>query len=100
VFSYYTKVIKSDPIDSDPEEKVIEEWSPEQLRKRSRELKLIDANGNCQLMKTDLSAKATPEKKLEDGLSSEVEEESKSPSRSTTSDSQVCTKVWSTINEE
>ncbi|XP_055595620.1 uncharacterized protein LOC129746143 isoform X2 [Uranotaenia lowii] len=39
------QVVESDPIDSDPEQ-TIEEWSIEQVANRSKELKLVDKDGN------------------------------------------------------
>ncbi|GAB0094975.1 hypothetical protein DMENIID0001_103010 [Sergentomyia squamirostris] len=87
---------QSEPIESEPEEdETIEEWTTEQVKKRSRELQLIDATGRCQVPKTDGASKskenASNAVNRTDDLSaaSEVEDESKSASRSTTSDSQI-----------
>lgn len=80
-------MIESDPIESDSEHSM-EDWSVEQVRKRSHELKLIDSNGICQTAKVETSLRIT-ETKMEELTISETEEESKSASRSTTSDSQV-----------
>lgn len=61
----------SEPIESDDEENSqLQDWSEEDVRKRSSELNLIDGS-----------------KKTDDMLS---EDEQKSLSKSTTSDSQVC----------
>lgn len=61
----------SEPIESDDEENSqLQDWSEEDVRKRSSELNLIDGS-----------------KKTDDILS---EDEQKSLSKSTTSDSQVC----------
>ncbi|XP_059619688.1 uncharacterized protein LOC132263760 isoform X3 [Phlebotomus argentipes] len=86
---------QSEPIESEPEDDTIEEWTTEQVRKRSRELQLIDGNGRCQMLKIDGPLKfkdgANGRNSRMDDLSgaSEVEDESKSASRSTTSDSQI-----------
>lgn len=66
----------------------LEDWSPEKLRKRSRELQLVDVNGICQAVKLESGVKRC-DSRMEEIILSEIDEESKSPSRSTTSDSQV-----------
>lgn len=72
--------------DDDDDENVIE-WSPEMLKKRSRELQLVDANGVCKTIKHDIGKRC--DSRIDELTFSENDEESKSPSRSTTSDSQV-----------
>lgn len=54
---------------------------------RSKELQLIDENGKCKVPKLDVSERSSD--RVEEITLSEVEDESKSASRSTTSDSQV-----------
>uniref|UniRef100_A0A1B0C9I8 Putative guanine nucleotide exchange factor n=1 Tax=Lutzomyia longipalpis TaxID=7200 RepID=A0A1B0C9I8_LUTLO len=86
---------QSEPTESEPEDETIEEWTSEQVRKRSRELQLIDPTGRCHVSKIDSNALRSKDSinggaTRVDDLSgaSEVEDESKSASRSTTSDSQ------------
>lgn len=74
--------------ESESEDLSVEEWSKEQLRKRSRELQLVDLNGDSQPMKIK-SFISTCDSRLDEVTFSEIENESKSASRSTTSDSQV-----------
>lgn len=73
-------------VEAEPDDESIEEWSQDQLRKRSKELQLVDENG--QLAKHDIALRNC-DSRIEEITLSEVEEESKSASRSTTSDSQV-----------
>lgn len=73
--------------EDDDDDENIAEWSPEMLKKRSRELQLVDANGVCQNLKHDIGKRC--DSRMEEILLSEIDESSKSPSRSTTSDSQV-----------
>lgn len=80
--------------DKDIDEERIEDWTVEQVRKRSRELKLIDSSGHQVAFTASSSltspSQATPNQEdlmTEDG--EEEEHRSKSPSRSTTSDSQI-----------
>lgn len=54
---------------------------------RSKELQLIDENGKCKVPKLDVAVRHCD--RVEEITLSEVEDESKSASRSTTSDSQV-----------
>lgn len=77
----------------DENDELIEEWSQEQLRKRSQELQLVDEHGKCIMTQLD-NRKATESVDrnrlaAEDGLIGEFDDGSKSAS--TTSDSQVCT---------
>lgn len=53
---------------------------------RSKELQLIDENGKCKVPKLDVAHNCD---RVEEITLSEVEDECKSASRSTTSDSQV-----------
>uniref|UniRef100_A0A336N172 CSON004268 protein n=1 Tax=Culicoides sonorensis TaxID=179676 RepID=A0A336N172_CULSO len=48
-FQLEKQAIESEPIDSDPDDETnkIKDWSPEEVQKRSTELKLIDENGVC-----------------------------------------------------
>lgn len=78
--------------ETEEEEEDLDDWSPEKLRKRSRELQLVDENGICQTMKHDVGKRS--ESRTEDMILSEIDEESKSPSRSTTSDSQVSLTIY------
>lgn len=91
----------------------IEDWSPEQLHERSKTLQLIDENGSAinggsSAARQRSAASASSERsarpaaavattaerrcdqRLDDVASSELEDETKSASKSTTSDSQVC----------
>lgn len=54
---------------------------------RSKELQLIDENGKCKVPKLDIGVRNCD--RVEEITLSEIEDESKSASRSTTSDSQV-----------
>ncbi len=54
---------------------------------RSKELQLIDENGKCKVPKLDIGLRNCD--RVEEITLSEIEDESKSASRSTTSDSQV-----------
>lgn len=68
------QVCASEPIESDEENSQLNDWSAEEVRKRSTELHLLDVNN----------------KKNDETLNlSEMEDDGKSASRSTTSDSQV-----------
>lgn len=80
-------IMEAGPGVEDDDEDIIAEWSAEMLKKRSRELQLVDANGVCQSLKHEISKRC--DSRVEEILLSEIDEESKSPSRSTTSDSQV-----------
>lgn len=75
----------------DENEELIEEWSQEQLRKRSQELQLVDENGKCivPLLENRRTSETIDRNRLaaDDGLVGEFDEGSKSAS--TTSDSQV-----------
>lgn len=76
----------------DENEELIEEWSQEQLRKRSQELQLVDENGKCivPLLDNRRAPDTVDRNRLaaDDGLVGEFDDGSKSAS--TTSDSQVC----------
>lgn len=69
----------------------IEEWTTEQLRKRSQELQLIDENGHCILSPTNERASIVDlsEESGTLGRDSVLEIENGSKSASTTSDSQI-----------
>lgn len=104
------QVVESDPIDSDPE-LAIEEWSLEQVTNRSKELKLVDPDGNlCRTTTTTAAAvkvngigassvaggsgstsKLTDGGHTEDSSTFDGEDDNRSVSKSTTSDSQVST---------
>lgn len=73
--------------EKDTDEERIEDWTVEQVRKRSRELKLIDASGH----QVTYRSSPAPAINQEDLITEDGDEErrSKSPSRSTTSDSQI-----------
>lgn len=75
----------------------IEDWSPDQLHERSKALQLIDENGSVNGTRLRPAAEAPEqrrcESRVEDVASSEVEDETKSASKSTTSDSQVTNKL-------
>lgn len=73
-------------VEAEPDDESFEEWSQEQLRKRSKELQLVDEHG--QVARHDIVLRSC-DSRIEEITLSEVEEESKSASRSTTSDSQV-----------
>lgn len=80
--------------DKDMDEERIEDWTVEQVRKRSRELKLIDSSGHqvAFTASSSLSSPSPATPNQEDLMTEDGEEEerrSKSPSRSTTSDSQI-----------
>lgn len=78
------QVVESDPIESDPDEDInIKDWSPEEVQKRSSELNLIDFNGVC---KSPAIERKTA--KQQNGTFDPIIT-SKSPSRSTTPDSQI-----------
>lgn len=76
----------------DENDELIEEWSQEQLRKRSQELQLLDENGKFVLTPVDNRRNQDAENRNylspDDGLIGEFDDGSKSAS--TTSDSQVC----------
>lgn len=79
----------------DENDELIEEWSQEQLRKRSQELQLVDENGKCIVPVLD-NRKTTEHidrnrLTADDGFVVEFDDGSKSAS--TTSDSQVCLKL-------
>ncbi|XP_058835219.1 uncharacterized protein LOC131692276 isoform X2 [Topomyia yanbarensis] len=83
------QVVESDPIDSDPEQ-TIEEWSIEQVANRSKELKLLDTDGNlCQTVNGLGSSGKLLDAQLEDGSTFEGDDDNRSVSKSTTSDSQI-----------
>lgn len=76
-----------DSTDLTSEEDLIEDWSQDQLRKRSQELQLIDENGKCISPRLDNGRRsATSTNKATDECH-DVDDGSKSAS--TTSDSQV-----------
>lgn len=77
----------------DDNEELFEEWSHEQLRKRSQELQLIDINGKYTLPVVDTSSDGIDRSYLttEAALVGEFD----NVSASTTSDSQVCACVCS-----
>lgn len=84
------QVVESDPIDSDPEA-AIEEWSLEQVANRSKELKLVDTDGNvCKAINGAGSHIKLTEGHLEDSSTYDGDDDNRSVSKSTTSDSQVC----------
>lgn len=78
----------------DENDELIEEWSQEQLRKRSQELQLLDENGKCVIpaLENRRGPVSVSRNRLtaDDGLLGEFDDGSKSAS--TTSDSQVC--IW------
>lgn len=76
-----------DTSDFPSEEDIIEDWSQDQLRKRSQELQLIDEHGKCISPRLDNGrrAGASGNKAVEE--TNDVDDGSKSAS--TTSDSQV-----------
>ncbi|XP_038107189.1 uncharacterized protein LOC6035972 isoform X4 [Culex quinquefasciatus] len=101
------QVVESDPIDSDPE-LAIEEWSLEQVTNRSKELKLVDPDGNLCRTTTATAAvkvngigassvaggsgstsKLTDGGHTEDSSTFDGEDDNRSVSKSTTSDSQI-----------
>lgn len=74
----------------DENDELIEDWSQEQLRKRSQELQLLDENGKCVALPLDnrRHVESTDRNRLTaDGPIEEFDDGSKSAS--TTSDSQV-----------
>lgn len=73
----------------DDNEELFEEWSREQLRKRSQELQLIDVIGKYTIDPACHSIETVDRNYLttDDGLIGELDD----VSASTTSDSQVCT---------
>ncbi|KAJ6633205.1 hypothetical protein Bhyg_15502, partial [Pseudolycoriella hygida] len=77
-----------DANEPEAEEEQIEDWSRDQLNQRSKELQLIDENGKCKVPKLDIGARNC-DSRVEEIILSEIEDESKSASRSTTSDSQI-----------
>lgn len=71
----------------------IEDWSPDQLRERTKQIQMAEAS-NGHLHNGGVKGEASLENRncesrMEEINLSEVEEESKSASKSTTSDSQV-----------
>lgn len=82
----------NDIMTEDENDELIEDWSQEQLRKRSQELQLLDENGKCIITLPDNRRAQDIENRNhltpEDGLIGEFDDGSKSAS--TTSDSQVC----------
>ncbi|XP_055305800.1 uncharacterized protein LOC129570279 isoform X2 [Sitodiplosis mosellana] len=81
----------NDIMTEDENEELIEEWSQEQLRKRSQELQLVDENGKCivPLLDNRRGPETIDRNRLvaDDGLVGEFDDGSKSAS--TTSDSQI-----------
>lgn len=75
--------------EKDTDDERIEDWTVEQVRKRSRELKLIDASGHQVAFRSPTSPQANQEVPMTTDDNNEEERRSKSPSRSTTSDSQI-----------
>lgn len=77
----------------DTEEEHIEDWSDDKVRERSKELQLIDENGLCSApppSKPEVLPFCNDNRIADDVTFSELtEDESKSASKSTTSDSQV-----------
>lgn len=83
------QVVESDPIDPDPEV-AIEEWSVEQVATRSKELKLVDTDGIlCKTLNGAGSNLKLTDAHLEDGSTYDGDDDNRSVSKSTTSDSQV-----------
>lgn len=82
----------NDIMTEDENDELVEEWSQEQLRKRSQELQLLDENGKCINTALDNRRGQDAENRnhltAEDALLGEFDDGSKSAS--TTSDSQVC----------
>ena len=75
------QVCASEPIESDEDNSQMQDWSIEEVRKRSTELHLLN----------DTTTGGAAKSKQEDFLNlSEVEDELKSGASNTTSDSQVC----------
>lgn len=92
------QVVESDPIDSDPEA-AIEEWSVEQVTNRSKELKLVDTDGNvCKAINGTGSNLKLTEAHLEDSSTYDGDDDNRSVSKSTTSDSQV-SETWKYFSE-
>ncbi|XP_050092653.1 uncharacterized protein LOC126575807 [Anopheles aquasalis] len=81
------QVIESDPIDSDSEQQV-EEWTIEKVKNRSKELNLVDSNGSLPRFLTNTKVNSA-EQLPADEISMFEDDEDKSFSKSTTSDSQV-----------
>lgn len=81
-------------VDEEDEEEHIEDWSQDKLRERSKELQLVDENGVCKTPKVELLNNRNCDSRVEELVLSEVEDESKSASKSTTSDSQVSVKSY------
>lgn len=80
----------ADQITEDENDELLEEWSHEELVKRSQELQLLDGNGHCIISaESRRSNESTDRNRLfpNDGNIAEFDEGSKSAS--TTSDSQV-----------
>lgn len=69
----------------DTSDDCIEEWSKEKLNKRSKELQLIHSNCSSVVHRSDKSGSY----QVEEILLSELDDDSKSATKSTTSDSQV-----------
>lgn len=76
-----------DSSDFASDEDLIEDWSQDQLRKRSQELQLIDENGKCISPRLDNGRRAGTSGNKAVDETTEVDDGSKSAS--TTSDSQV-----------
>uniref|UniRef100_A0A182PMR2 Uncharacterized protein n=1 Tax=Anopheles epiroticus TaxID=199890 RepID=A0A182PMR2_9DIPT len=92
------QIIESDPIDSDPEQ-LVEDWSIEQVTNRSKELNLVDSDGspyrsasrcnstsNGTVVKLNTSTDQPP---IDENSACEEDDDNKSVSKSTTSDSQI-----------
>lgn len=100
------QIIESDPIDSDPEQ-LVEEWSVEQVTNRSKELNLVNSDGspfrsapryngssNGTLVKNNT---INDQPFIDDNSAcDDDDEDNKSVSKSTTSDSQVSIKAIQT----
>lgn len=82
------QVIESEPIDSDPEQQV-EDWTIEKVTNRSKELNLVDSNGSLKGLPASSTKVHSTEQVPADEISMFEDDEDKSFSKSTTSDSQV-----------
>uniref|UniRef100_A0A4Y0BPH3 Uncharacterized protein n=2 Tax=Anopheles funestus TaxID=62324 RepID=A0A4Y0BPH3_ANOFN len=93
------QIIESDPIDSEPEQ-LVEDWSVEQVTNRSKELNLVDADGSpyrsashCNGTSNGIVGKnngpTNSQPTADDNSAFEDDDDNKSVSKSTTSDSQI-----------
>lgn len=89
LLNFQIKKLTESKFDSEAtsEEETFEDWSQDQVRKRSQELQLIDDHGKCISPKLDNGRRSASDNRTDENTNTELDDGSKSAS--TTSDSQV-----------